>query len=404
VRKIAVDQELLRKTDEYFSVKLKEQKITDQKSTGRCWMFAGLNILRPQVIARFKLENFEFSQSFLFFYDKLEKANLFLQTIDQFREKPMDDRYLEFFFRSPVADGGWWVGMVELIRKYGLVPQEIMPETFSSSNSASVNRALELKLKEYGLALRRENSEAIRQELKVKALKDVYRILALHFGVPPREFRWRYEDKDKKLTPYQTYTPQRFYRDAVGVDLDQYYAICSIANRAYDTLYAIDFDRAVFEKPDLTFVNCPIEALKDMAKASLLDKQPVWFGCDVSKDFIKDSGLLVPEAFDLASLYGMEFKLSRRDLFDTYSTMPTHAMVFTGVDIVDNKTKKWLVENSWGDKAGQKGYLHMLDEWFGEYVQAVIIHKKYIPEKILAIFSQKPQMLPPWDPMFLPLL
>lgn len=401
LRKIAVDQQLLRGDDENFTIKLKEQAITDQKSTGRCWMFAGLNILRPGVIARLNLENFELSQTYLFFYDKLEKANLFLQAVEHTREKPFSDRYVETFFRAPVADGGWWVGLVELIRKYGVVPKEVMPETYSSGDSDGVNRVLALKLKEYALALRRETSPATRRGLKKKALKDVYKILALHFGEPPTEFRWRCEDKDKKLSPYKTYTPSRFYQEVVQLDLSEYVALCSVPNREYGKLYEVDFDRAVYEGPNVTFANCPIEVLKELSKASLADNRPVWFGCDVGKDFIKESGLLVPESQDLSSIYGMDFTLSKREKFDTYTITPSHAMVFTGVDVVDGKPVKWLVENSWGEKSGKKGYLHMRDEWFAEYVQVVIVHKKYVPENVMGIFRQKAELIPPWDPMYL---
>jgi bleomycin hydrolase len=398
--KLTTDWQKSSAVDPYFSNRLKDQKITDQKSTGRCWMFSALNTMRPAAAARLGTGEFEFSQNFLFFYDKLEKANLFLEAIIKLRDRPYTDRTMEFLLRQPVQDGGNWLGFIELVKKYGVVPKDIMPETFSSSNSRSVNRVLALKLKQYAVRIRAEQDTVRVASMRLDALKDVYRILAMNFGIPPESFRWRHETPDKKLTGYRTYTPLEFYREAVGAVLDDYFALYSIPTLAYNRKYEIDLDKAVYDRPNMYFINCPLETIKSLAMAVLVDNQPVWFGCDVGQETEKESGLMMPGIFDYASLYGMDFTLSRKELFETYSSTPNHNMVFTGVDIMDGKPRKWLVENSWSEKPGKKGYFTMTDDWFDNYVQVIVVNKKYIPEKILEILKTPAEVLPPWDPMF----
>jgi bleomycin hydrolase len=399
-RKLTPDWEKINSVDALFSTRLKDQKITDQKSSGRCWMFSALNILRPVATRSLKCGDIEFSQNYLFFYDKLEKANLFLESIIRLKDKPFTDRYMEFLLRQPVQDGGNWLGFIELVKKYGVVPKEVMPETFSSSNSGTVNKILGMRLRQYALKLRNETAPERVAQVKLQALRDVYKILAMNFGLPPRSFTWRYEGEDKKITTEKTYTPQQFYRDVVHETLDDYYALYSIPTLAFDKKYEIDLDKAVYDRPNMFFVNCSLDTIKELARKCLLADQPVWFGCDVGEETNTEAGLMMPDVYDYASLYGMDFSMSRKELFETYSSSPNHNMVLTGVDIIDGKPAKWLVENSWGDKSGKKGYLSMTDAWFDKYVQVVVVHKKFIPEKILALFDTKPELLPPWDPMF----
>jgi bleomycin hydrolase len=398
--RIATSREVTTGIDAYFSHRLKDQKITDQKSSGRCWMFSALNTLRPVAEKKLNAGDLEFSQNYLFFYDKLEKANLFLEAVIALRAKPLTDRTMEFLLRQPVQDGGNWLGFIELVKKYGVVPKDVMPETFSSSNSRTVNTVLGLRLRQAALRMREAADTAGVASLKKEALRDVYRILALNFGIPPSSFTWRYEDADKKLTEPKTYTPQQFYRDVVNEVLDDYEALYSIPTLPFGRRYDIELDKAVADRPDMNFVNCPLETLKSLALKCVLDDQPVWFGCDVGQESISETGLMAPGIYDFASLYGMDFTLSRKELFETYSSSPTHNMVFTGVDIAGGKPRKWLVENSWSEKPGVKGYFTMTDEWFDRYVQVIVVHKKYIPAEILALFASPPEKLPPWDPMF----
>ncbi|HTY37188.1 MAG TPA: C1 family peptidase, partial [Bacteroidota bacterium] len=368
--------------------------------SGRCWMFSALNILRPVATKTLLCGDIEFSQNYLFFYDKLEKANLFLESIIRLKDKPYTDRYMEFLLRQPVQDGGNWLGFIELVKKYGVVPKEVMPETFSSSNSGTVNLVLGMRLRQYAIKLRNESKPEKIAELKMQALKDVYKILAMNFGLPPTTFSWRYEGEDKKVGTAKTYTPQQFYREVVNYALDDYYALYSIPTLPFDKKYEIDLDKAVFDRPNMNFVNCSLDSIKSYARKCLLANEPVWFGCDVGQETNSELGLMIPDMYDFSSLYGMDFSMSRKELFETYCSTPNHNMVFTGVDIVDDKPVKWLVENSWGEKAGKKGYLSMTDSWFDKYVQVIVVHKKYIPARTLALFDSKADLLPPWDPMF----
>lgn len=398
-RKLALDWEKIAGVDGHFSHRLGDEKITDQKSSGRCWMFSGLNIFRRAAVSSLKSNEFEFSQSYLFFYDKLEKANIFLDAIAKTREKPYTDRYIEWLLRTPIQEGGNWLGFVELVRKYGAVPKDIMPETFNSSNSGPMNDVLARRLRVAAVRIRAATSDSVIAALRMQALNDVYRILALNLGIPPQQFQWRYETKEKDLTGLKTYTPLQFYHEVTNDALDDYVALYAIPTLATEHKYEIELDRAIIDKPDMYFVNCSVADIKEMAKKCLLDDQPVWFGCDVGQDFSRDDGVLIADVRDYEALYGMDFGLSRKELFETYSSIPNHNMVLTGVDIREGKPVKWLVENSWGEKSGKKGFLTMLDDWFDRYVQVIVVRKKYVPAEILAAFSLKAERLPPWDPM-----
>jgi len=396
-KKLALINKKFNGIDSYFSNEIEQHKITNQKSSGRCWMFAGLNILRAQTAKNLKKKDIEFSQNYLFFYDKLEKANMFLEATIKSRKKPFSDRYVEFIIKHPTPDGGQWVAMVELVKKYGVVPKEVMPETFSSSKSRTLNRVLGLRLRKALVDIRSSKSKNAIKEIKFSALRDVYKILAIHLGTPPETFSWRYKNIDKKLISIKNITPRNFYKNYVRVNLDNYYCFQSIPVRAFNKLYQIDLDKAVYDGPEMSFVNLPISELKKMTKKSIIDNEPVWFGCDVSRGMRK--GYFVSELSDYESIYKMNFKLTKKQTFETYTNNPLHAMVFCGVDIVNNKTKKWKVENSWGSK-GHKGYYYMQNDWFDFYVQSVIINKKYISNNILNLFKTKATILPPWDPMY----
>jgi bleomycin hydrolase len=262
-----------------------------------------------------------------------------------------------------------------------------------------VSQVLALRLKRAAMEIRRASTPDQVEPLRLQALRDVYRILAINFGVPPKEFTWRYETKDKKLTAPRKYTPPQFYREAVGTVLEDYRCLYSIPTLAFDKKYEIDLDRIVSDQPNLHFVNVPLETLKDLARKSLQDSAAVLFGCDVGQESNAGSGLMLPRMYDYESLYGMSFGLSRRDLFETYSSTPTHNMVFTGMDVVDGRVKKWLVQNSWGDAKGRNGYFTMLDEWFDDYVQTIVVHRKYVPQQVLDVYQTQATVLPPWDPM-----
>ena len=397
--KIAQNWEKTSGVDPYFSLRLKEQKITNQRGTGRCWMFSALNIIRPVIAEKLDCKEIELSQNYLYFWEKLEKANLFLNAVIETREKPHTERMVESLLKTNIQDGQNWLGFTGLVKKYGVVPIGVMPETYSSSNSGHVNRVLSIRLKQAAVRIRSEKNPARVAALKQQALKDVYKILAINFGIPPKSFTWRYENTDKKLVQLGHQTPQQFFNENVGDRLESYYALYSIPTLDFNRKYAIERNRIVSSGEDLYFINLPLEAMKEVAKNSLLDSSAVWFGCDVGQQSNSEIGLLTAGLYDYQSLYGIDFGMTRRELFESYSSVPNHNMVFTGIDIVDGRITKWLVENSWGEARGKQGYLHMTDDWFDLYVQEIVVDKKYIPADVLKLFDSKATLLPPWDPM-----
>lgn len=398
-RKLAQDWEKTIAVDAHFSKRLPDEPVADQKASGRCWMFSGLNLFRRTAATKLGCETVELSQNYLFFYDKLEKANLYLDAIERCRDKDYTDRRVEFLLTTPLQEGGNWQGFVDLVKKYGVVPKDVMPETFSSSNSSAMNEVLALRLQVAGVRIRGAKDQAEVDSQKRLALQDVYRILAMHLGVPPAQFSWRYIGKDKQLSPLKTYTPTGFYHEAIGAALDDYIAIYSIPTLPFGKKYEIDLDRALLDGPNMAFVNCPVETLKEAAKQCLLADRLVWFGADTGQEMVSEEGLMAPGIRDYASLYGMDLSLDRKGLFEIHRSSPGHNMVFTGVDIVDGKVTKWLVENSWGDKRGKKGYFTMLDGWFDRYVQVVVVPKSFVPKPVLEAFGTKAEVLPPWNPM-----
>ena len=399
-RKLAQDWAKMTAVDAHFTKRLPDEPAAAQMSSGRCWMFSGLNLFRRTAANKLGIENLELSQNYLFFYDKLEKANLYLEAIELSRDKPHTDRRVEFLLSTPVQEGGNWQGFADLVKKYGVVPKAVMPETYSSSNSGAMNQVLDLRLKAAGVRIRGARDSAEREGLKLQALKDVYRILAMHLGVPPTRFTWRYENKDKHLSPYKTWTPQEFYKEAIGESLDDFVALYSIPTLPFLRKFEIDLDRALVDRPNMTFVNCSLDVLKEAAKRCLLGDHLVWFGADVSQDMVSDEALMMPGIRDFTSLYGMDFAMDRKGLFETRRSVPNHNMVFTGIDLTpEGRPVKWLVENSWGERGGKKGYYTLVDGWFDQFVQVVVVPRAFVPKAVLDVFGTQAETLPPWDPM-----
>ena len=380
--------------DTNFSDEVKTNGRTDQKSSGRCWLFTGLNVLRAQMIARHNLDEFTFSQNYLFFYDQLEKSNLFLQGIIDTRKLPMEDRKVDWLFSNPIGDGGQFTGVSNLIMKYGVVPSEAMPETYSANNTSAMRSQLSLILREGGLKLRAAKDKDV-QALKVSILKDVYRVLALCLGVPPTEFTWR---KDGK-----TYTPQEFYKQYLGQDLENNYVmVMNNPTLEYGKVYEIDYDRHVYDGQNWVYVNLPMDRIKEMAIASIKDNTALYFSCDVAKFLDRGKGVADIDNFDYQSLLGVDYGMDKRDRILTHASGSTHAMTLIAVDIKDGKPVKWMVENSWGETSGYKGNIIMTDEWFDNYMFRLVVEKKYVPGDVLSMMNQKPVLLPAWDPMFAP--
>uniref|UniRef100_UPI00307979C6 C1 family peptidase n=1 Tax=Phocaeicola coprophilus TaxID=387090 RepID=UPI00307979C6 len=407
IRKLSLNQENQQGLDTDFSIKVESKGITDQQSSGRCWLFTGLNVMRAKAIARYNLPSLEFSQAYSFFWDQLEKSNLFLQGVIDTAKEPMSNQTVEWLFKHPLSDGGTFTGVADIVSKYGLVPKEVMPETYSSEHTSQMSSLIGLKLKEYGLELRESVQKGMDvkkiEARKTEMLETVYRILVLNLGVPPTEFD--YVRKDVKGNPVETehHTPMSFLGKYGDKNLlTNYVMVMNDPSREYYKCYEIDFDRHRYDGKNWTYVNLPVEEIKEMAIASLKDSTRMYFSSDVTQLDSK-RGLLDVNNYDFGSLLGTTFGMDKKQRIQTFASMSAHAMTLMAVDLDENgKPKKWMVENSWGAQSGYKGHLIMTDEWFNEYMFRLVLETKYVPKKVLDIFKQKPVRLPAWDPMFAP--
>jgi bleomycin hydrolase len=403
VNDLALNRGIVAGNGAAFNVRIDASGITNQRSTGRCWMFAGLNVLRPAVIKKYKLAGFEFSETYLFFWDKLEKANLFLEMIIANRDKAWDDRELQAWMALPVGDGGWWSFYVNLIEKYGLVPKAAMPDNSNTDSSGSMNAILETVLRDAAAGIRSSAAkgagEAEMRSAKMAALKTVYRLLVLHLGAPCEKFTWSYEDKDKKAVK-KDYTPLEFYREATaGADLKAYVTLADHPVHAYDQRYQLRYCRNFSDAADMDYLNLGIAKLKAYALKALENGEAVWFGADSGRQMDRKLGIMAEGIFDYASLYGFEKKMSKAEQLQYKDLSPVHAMALVGADREDGRPLKWLVENSWGNDVGDKGYWTMYDDWFDRYVLVIIVNKKILGEADRKLLDLEPVVLPSWDPL-----
>lgn len=405
INKLAVNNESKNNLDTYFSDKVDSKGITNQKSSGRCWLFTGLNVFRAQAIAKHNLGDFQFSQNYSFFWDQLEKANLFLQGIIDTREKPINDKMVEWLFKNPIGDGGQFTGISDIVGKYGVVPSDVMVETNSSESTGRMANLIGLRLKEYGLDLRdlasRGSLPATLEKRKTEMLGTIYRMLVLNLGEPPAKFTWTRKDAKGKPVETKEYTPKSFFDEYIGDDLtNNYVMLMNDPSRDYYKLYEIDYDRHSYDGKNWTYVNLPVEEIKEMAIASIKDSTMMYFSCDVGKFFDHERGLLDVNFYDYGSLMGTTFSMDKKQRIQTFSSGSSHAMTLMAVDLDANgKPKKWMVENSWGPGANN-GHLIMTDQWFNEYMFRLVVNKKYITNKVKEVMKQTPTRLPAWDPMF----
>ena len=407
--KLAVNYDNSTKFDAHFSHKVESKAITDQKSSGRCWMFTGMNVLRNKAIRQHNLPaDFQFSQAYTFFYDQLEKSNLFLQAIIDTYKKPFDDKEVEWLFKNPLSDGGQFTGVANLIDKYGLVPADVMPETYNTNNTSSISGLIKLKLREDGLQLREMAAQKgctpqKLQATKTEMLTTIYRMLALAFGEPPATFSWTQRDAKGNIVETAEYTPMSFYEKFAKQDFSTYYMIMNDPTREYHKVYEIEYDRHVYDGQNWRYLNLPMEDIAKMCIASIKDSTMMYFSCDVGKFLDRDKGFMDVNNFDYASLMGTSFGMNKEQRVRTFASGSSHAMTLCAVDLdKDGKPLKWMVENSWGSKYGHDGFLIMTNDWFNEYMFRVVIEDKYIPANLKAELNQKPIMLPAWDPMFAP--
>lgn len=407
IQSIALNQEHTQTPDTHFSIEVKSTGISDQQKSGRCWLFTGTNVLRNRAMKTLGMKNFFFSQVYLFFYDQLEKSNLFLQGIIDTRKKALDDQIVTWLFQHPLSDGGTYTGVADLVTKYGLVPKDVMAETYNSNSTSDFVGHLKRKLREFGITLREKSdagaSEKELQALKVEQLKTVYRLLVMAYGQPPQTFTWAPKKDGKTAGKPKTYTPQQFYREVCG-DEDLYADYVMLMNdpsRPYNQVYEIDYDRHLYDGHNWLYVNLDIEDLKPAAIASLRDSMQMYFSCDVSKFLNRNNGMLDLKNYDYESLLGTSFGMNKKQRIQTFDSGSTHAMTLMAVDLdEENKPTKWKVENSWGSSSGDAGYLLMTDEWFNEFMFRVVVNRKYCSPKILELLKKKPVRLPAWDPMF----
>lgn len=407
VNKVALNRRKASKVSHAFSVHLPENKATAQMSSGRCWLFAALNVLRPRAIKAMNLgDDFEFSQNYVLFWDKFEKANYFLEAILSTLDEPVGSRLLDHLLLAPVQDGGQWHMFVNLVRKYGVVPKSVMPETESSSSTGQMSFQITGKLREYACRLRDRaaagDPESDLRAEKERFLAEVYRILCIHLGEPPSEFLWQWRDKDKKFTRAGQLTPQEFFEKYVGLDLSEF--VCLIHDprpmHEFNRTYTVKYLGNVVEGEPIVYLNVDADLMKRAAIGQLQDQEPVWFGCDVGKYLDRDLGVMDPELFNFDLVYGTEHRLNKAERLMYGHSAMTHAMVFTGVDLDESGAPlKWRVENSWSEKPGDKGFFQMSDRWFDEFNYEVVVRKEFVPEETLRALEEPPVELDPWDPM-----
>lgn len=417
INKLALNRQIISGEDGQFSHKIKTKGITNQKSSGRCWMFAGFNVMRPKVIHEQGLESFEFSTAYLQFWDKMEKSNLYLEDVIELRNADRLDREWLLVNEWMVGDGGWWNYVVGLIGKYGVVPASVMPETHSSENTGTMNLVLARLLRAQASELLKASGKGASvdelRKIKEKGLADVYRFLVINLGEPPKEFEWRHrvkidtENKDEKkvlppvaekLTEWKTFTPQTFYKEFVGIDLADFVCLYNDPSQKMRVHYRFDRARNMAGAKDMNFVNIEVEEMKATAVKSVLANEPMWFAVNMGFDQSTEHGVMQVDLYDYETLFGLQLDLTKAERGRFGAGASNHAMVLMGVDLKDGQPRKWLVENSWGDSKGKKGKWTLYDEWFTEHVYTIIVNKKHVSAETLAVFEQNPDVLPAWYP------
>lgn len=406
LRSLALDRNNLGKVDHFFNHRVKVSGITNQKSSGRCWMFTSMNVLRPGVMKKYNMKSFDFSHNYLYFWDIFEKSNLFLENIIATAKKPMDDREVVTYFKDPASDGGVWNSFYNVASKYGVVPASVMPETEHSNNTSMMVKQIKRVLREAGYNIRGMVAEKTKakkiQKYKIETLGSVYRILALCLGEPPVEFTWRYRNAKGEIKSLANYTPMQFYKEITPADYkpENYIMIMNDPTREYYKVYEIKNYRNTNEGVNWTYLNLPNEDIKVSALASIKNNEAMYTSSDVGKQFNRDNGTLDVNNYNYSSLLGVKFGMDKKARILTRQSGSAHAMALIGCDTDENgKPLKWEFENSWG-KHGNNGYLTFTDKWFDEYIFRVVIHKKYLSEKAIKALDGKKILLPVWDYMF----
>ena len=405
VNDVALSRSIVTESPHSFSIVLDDWSVTNQARSGRCWMFAGLNLCRVDTRNVLNVKEFEFSQNYLMFWDKLERANFVLEAIIETADRPADDRTVAFLLRSPISDGGQWDMFTALVDKHGVVPKTAMPETESSGNSSRMNGSLNYQTRQGAKRIRdaysKESGLAELRRIKDQVLKVIYDVLCIHLGTPPTEVDWQWKDKDDKFTRSGKLSPLQFAANYLQTDIHDYVSLVHDPRETspLGATFTVEYLGNVVDGPPIKYLNIDIQLMKDIALRMLQDGKPVWMGCDTGKQMHRDLGLWDADLFDYASVYGADFSLDKAARLEYHQTAMTHAMMFTGVDVVDGVPRRWRVENSWDDKVGNKGFFLMNDSWFAEYMFEIAVPKDYLPPELQTALELEPIVLPAWDPM-----
>jgi bleomycin hydrolase len=400
---VAINREIVNSIDHSMSTTLDDWKVTNQERSGRCWLFAGLNLLRVGVMRQTGIKDFEFSQNYMMFWDKLERANYFLEAMIETADRDTDDRTVAFLLDSVAGDGGQWNMFAALVAKHGLVPKGCMPETQSSSNTARMNSVLRYQLRQGARAVREAMADGpdAARAAKAEIMRVIYRVLCIHLGTPPERFDWQWTDKDKKFHRDGVLTPQEFAARYVDLPVSDYVCLVNDPRPAspLGRTFTVEYLGNVIGGPPVTYLNVEIAVMKDIAAATIQAGEPVWFGCDVGKMMSSDYAFWDAGLYDLPSVYDAEFGLDKASRLIYHESAMTHAMLFTGVDVLDGVPRRWRVENSWGPDRGKDGFFTMNDSWFGQYVFEIAARKSALPASLRAALDSEPIVLPAWDPM-----
>ena len=400
---VAINREIVNSIDHSLSTTLDDWKVTNQEKSGRCWLFAGLNLLRVGVMRETGLKDFEFSQNYAMFWDKLERANYFLEAMIETADRDLDDRTVGFLLETVAGDGGQWNMFAALVAKHGLVPKGYMPETQSSSNTGRMNSILRYQLRQGAMAVRAARLEGLEaaRAAKAEVMQIVHRVLCIHLGTPPERFDWQWTDKDKKFHRDGVLTPQEFAAKYVDLPVSDY--VCLVndprPSSPIGRTFTVEYLGNVIGGPPVTYLNVDVQVIKDVAAATIAGGEPVWFGCDVGQMMSNDYAFWDAELYDLPSVYDAPFGLDKAARLAYHESAMTHAMLFTGVDVLDGAARRWRVENSWGADRGKDGFYTMNDSWFGQYVFEIAARKSALPAELQAALDAEPIVLPAWDPM-----
>ena len=401
---IVASSDNVKDVDFNFSIDLQTMKVTNQKASGRCWIFAACNVLREIIAHKANISDFEISQSYIAFYDKYEKFNYALESIIDLIDHDPDERVLSHVLHLGIQDGGQWDMFVNIVKKYGICPKNVLPETFASSNTRAMNQFIDVQIGKFAATAQKYYKEVGINEVrkyKNELLEKMYAFLCDCYGNPVKEFAFEYTDKDSVYHREESFTPKSFFDTFIGKEIDEYVSIINspTADKPFGKTYTIAYLGNVVGGKEITHLNLPIERMKELVINQLKDKKIVWFGSDCGKEGNREDGIWDPNQFDYASAFGMDFNYSKEDALNYHISVMNHAMCITGVNLVEDKPTKWKIENSWGTDRAKAGYYLMSDEWFDKYVYQAVVNKKYLNDKELAALKKEMIILKPWDPM-----